>query len=224
MSELDRIEAHLQQLATVLPAVERLEAERLEKKQKKDKKKAENDGKLGTNRGIETMFRTSYQVHMELSALADSKANIMISINGLIFSIFLGSLAAKIDQNQTLLLPTAIILISSVLTIIYAVLAARPRISKAPVSLEDVRASRRNILFFANFANMNESDYVEGMKELMTDTNRLYLNMMLDLYSLGMVLKQKFVLLRIAYTIFMYGISIGITLFLLSFARTAFGF
>ena len=38
----------------------------------------------GSNRGIETMFRSAYRVQMELTSLADNKANMMISINGII--------------------------------------------------------------------------------------------------------------------------------------------
>ena len=40
------------------------------------------DKALGTNRGIETMFRSAYRVQMDLTSLADNKANMMISING----------------------------------------------------------------------------------------------------------------------------------------------
>ena len=58
------------------------------KKGKKDK-----GGSLGTSRGIETLFKTQYRVNMDLSALADTKSNIMISINGIIISIILASIS-----------------------------------------------------------------------------------------------------------------------------------
>ena len=58
------------------------------------KKKKKKEG-LGTSRGIETMFRTSYRTHVDLSSLADNKANIMIGINGIIMSILIASISPK---------------------------------------------------------------------------------------------------------------------------------
>ena len=42
---------------------------------------------LGTNRGVETLFRSAYRVQMDLTGLADNKANIMISVNSIMMSI-----------------------------------------------------------------------------------------------------------------------------------------
>jgi len=104
---------------------------------KKKKKKKEKEG-LGSTRGIETMFRTSYRTHIDMSSLADSKANIMISINGLIMSILIASISPKIDTNAWLLLPTSVLLLGCLLSMVFAVLAARPRVTARPVTLEYV--------------------------------------------------------------------------------------
>lgn len=187
-------------------------------KPKKRKKKKPKPSSLGTSRGIETMFRTSYRVHMDLSSLADTKANIMISINGLIISITLASVAPRIALNPALLWPTSILVIGCLLALVYAVLAARPRVSSKPLTLEDLRENRANILFFGNFVNMSEDDFVEGMKDLMLDTNHLYTNMVRDLYGLGQVLKRKFEMLRVSYNIFMVALVVGVALFIWAFA------
>ena len=79
----------------------------------------------GTNRGIETLFRASYRVQMELTALADNKANMMISINGIIISIIIAAVAPKIDANPWLMIPSTIFLLGTLISIIYAILAAR---------------------------------------------------------------------------------------------------
>jgi len=177
------------------------------------KKKKKN--KLGSSRGVETMFRTSYRVHMDLSSLADAKANIMISINGIIISIIIASISPKIDTNPWLLLPTSVMLIACLISIVYAVLSARPRISSSAVDLEDFRSRRSNILFFGHYVSMPEEDYVEEMTELMTDQTSLYKNMIRDIYGLGQVLSTKFALLRKSYTAFMIGLVLGIVLFIL---------
>lgn len=177
--------------------------------------KTEKDKKLGSRkRGISDMFRTSYRTHVELSAIADNKSNIMISINGIIISIIIASISPKIDANPWLLWPTAALLLSCLASLIYAIRAARPRVSKEPVTLEDVRANRANILFFGNYHNMKRAEFVEGIEELMVDEQRLYDSMARDLYGLGTVLARKYELLRIAYNVFMVGIIVGVFLFL----------
>ena len=174
--------------------------------------------KLGSkNRGISDMFRTSYRTHVDLSGLADNKSNIMISINGIIISITLASISPKIDSNPWLLLPTAVLLLTCLGSMIYAILSARPRVSNEVVTLEDVRANRANILFFGNFYTMKREEYVEGMEELMQDSNRLYDNMARDLHGLGVVLAKKYQLLRISYNIFMVGLILSVFSFIFVF-------
>lgn len=182
-----------------------------------EKKKKKKD-RLGSSRGVETLFRTSYRTHVDMSALADAKANIMITINGLMISILLASISPKIQANEWLLVPSAVLLSGCVVSMIYAVLAARPRYQKRLVTLEEVRRDAANVLFFGNFVSMPEDDFVQGMSELIRDGDRLYTNMLRDIYSLGGVLERKFRLLRVSYTVFMFGLVIGAVLFLVVFA------
>jgi Pycsar effector protein len=185
-------------------------------KANKDKKRKK--GGLGTSRGVETMFRTSYRVHMDLSGLADAKANIMISINGLIISITLAAVGPNIARNEWLLLPTSVLLIGCSVALVFAVLSARPRVSSQKLTLEEVAENDANILFFGNFVNLTEVEFVEGMKDLMQDTEHLYVNMIRDLYGLGCVLQKKFRLLRMSYNIFMVSLLLGVALFVAVFA------
>ncbi len=169
---------------------------------------------LGTNRGIETMFRSAYRVQMDLTSLADNKANMMISINGIIISIIIAAVAPKLDANPWLLMPSILFLIGTLVSIVYAILAARPRVSHHPITLEDLRHSQGNILFFGNFANMKEHEFVEGMSELMRDKTVTYESMMRNIYGLGVVLNKKFALLQVAYTSFMLALILGVTSFI----------
>ena len=191
-----------------------------EKKRKKKKgRKEDAEGKLGSRRGIETMFRTSYRTHVDMSSLADNKANIMISINGIIVSIVLASIAPRLATDPALLLPASVLLVGCLTSLVYAVLAARPRVTRRPVTLQDVRENAANILFFGSFVNLREEEFVTAMEELLQDTDRLYGNMIRDIYSLGGVLERKFRLLRTSYTVFMIGLVAGVGLFLVVFAQ-----
>ncbi len=184
------------------------------------KKKKKKDMGMGTSRGVETMFRTSYRVHQDLVGLADTKANIMISVNGFIVAITIPFAPQMLGESVEWLLRlgTGILLIGCVTALVYAVLAARPRVSNVPITLEDIARNDANILFFGNFVNLSEREFVEGMTDLVENQEHLYVNMMRDLYGLGQVLKTKFRLLRISYTVFMFALVVGVGLFVLGFA------
>lgn len=183
------------------------------------KKKKKKDKGLGSSRGIETMFRTSYRVNMDLSSLADTKSNIMISINGLIISIIIASISTKLDSNIVFIWPTVVLLVGCLISMIFAILAARPRVSSKVITLDDVRENRANVLFFGNFSHLTQDEYVEGMLDLLKDTDKLYLNMIRDIYGVGSVLQKKFKLLRVAYSVFMAALVAGVALFIYAYMQ-----
>ena len=194
---------------TMIEKIEELETQLQHAGEELKKKK-----RPGTSRGIETMFRSAYRVQMELTALADNKANMMISINGIIISIIIAAVAPKLDSNPWLLVPSTVFLIGTLISIVYAILAARPRVSTTPITLEDLEHSEGNILFFGNFANLDQSEFTEGMLDLMQDRMVLYETMIGNIYGLGAVLKKKFALLQIAYTAFMVALILGVLSFI----------
>ena len=115
----------------------------------------------------------------------------------------------------------SVLLLGCLVALVYAVLAARPRVSNKPLTLDDIIRNDANILFFGNFVNLSEDDFVDGMRDLMMTPDHLYINMVRDLYGLGQVLKKKFRLLRISYTVFMFALVAGVVLFLVVFAIDA---
>ncbi|MCJ7815078.1 MAG: DUF5706 domain-containing protein, partial [Xanthomonadales bacterium] len=150
----------------------------------------------GSARGIETLFRSAYRVQMDLTGLADNKANMMISINGIIISIIIASVAPKLDSNPWLLIPATVFLCGTLVSIVYAILAARPRVHTTHITLEDLEHSDGNILFFGDFANLTQHDFTVGMMSLLEDQTVVYETMIHNLYGLGVVLRKKFALLK----------------------------
>lgn len=187
---------------------------REEKKKEEKQKDKEQKDKFG--RGVETMFRTTSTNHIRLSSMADSKAHIMISTNAIIISILLSVLLRKLEDNPNLIIPSFILLTTSVVTIIYSVLATRPNITNGRFTRDDIEKKRTNLLFFGNFHGMNLDEYNWGMTEMMKDANFLYGSMIQDIYHLGVVLGQKYRLLRIAYNIFMFGLIISVLAFVVA--------
>lgn len=167
-------------------------------------------------RGIETMFRLTSKNHIDISGMADSKANIMISINSIIISVLLGSLMQKLDSNPHLIPPTIILLIVTLSSIVYSVLSLRPNITSGKFSKEDIANQKTNLLFFGNFHKMTREDYHWGMNRLMENSSFLYSNLIDDIFFLGVVLAKKYKYLRVAYNIFMYGIIVAVIAFVLA--------
>lgn len=163
------------------------------------------------------MFRTAYRNHINLSSIADSKANIMISVNAILMSIIVSFVSTRLQQDPWLMVPAGCMLVTSLAAIVFAILAARPKVTSKVYTVEDVHRNRANILFFGNFVNMELDDFTLGMRELMGDWDKLYDTMISDVYSLGKVLDRKYRLLWFSYSIFMAGLVVTVTVFMLLF-------
>lgn len=180
------------------------------KKKKKKKKKARKD----LERGIQTMFRNTVRTHIQLSAIADNKANIMLSVNAIILSIVVSNLIPKIKMEPYLLFPTIILVAVCLVALTFAILAVRPSVTRGRFSTEDIENKTANLLFFGNFHNMPIRDFEWGMNRMMVDNDFLYSSMIKDFYYLGLVLAKKYRYLRICYNVFMIGIIVSAASFL----------
>ena len=163
------------------------------------------------------MYRVALRNHNQLSKIADNKANILLSITTIMLSLILSSLAPKIDSNQRLLIPTIIIIFVNIATMLFAVLATRPKVSSAPYSRERFLDNKLNILFFGNFYKIPLAEFEWGMSKLMEDRNRLYGSLSKDLYFLGSVLAKKYKYLQWAYLVFMSGLIVSSLAFIWAF-------
>jgi len=188
----------------------------LEEKIDKLKKKAKDAKELTPTRGIETMFRTTSKNHMELSAIADNKANIMISINSIILSVMVSVLIRKLEEYPHLSIPTILLVFVCLSTIVTSILATRPNVTKGKFERIDIKNKEANLLFFGNFHKMSLKDYRWAMTEMLKDADYLYGSMIKDIYFLGAVLGKKYRLLRLSYTIFMYGFVLAILGFIIA--------
>jgi len=171
-------------------------------------------------RGVESLFRITANNQMSLSSIADSKANILITVNSIMLSLIISFLFNQLSEYPYILFPTLIFLATSLVTIIYAILATRPKISTGTFTKEDIQERRVNLLFFGNFYNMDINEYETALKEIMSDYDGLYGTIIKDQYYLGAVLAKKYKLLRSAYSFFMYGIIATVLAFVITIVPT----
>ena len=207
----------------ILSSIKNIKEEKKEKSSLEKDKALLNKKKLekleSPERGIETMFRITLNNHTKLSQIADSKANILLSVNAIIISIALSTLIPKIDapRNAHLVIPSFVMIMFSVACIILAIMSTRPKVSSGTFTRKEIEEKKVNLLFFGNFYKMPLEEYLWAMKEMMNDRQYLYDTMIKDLYYLGIVLNRKYKLLRLTYTVFTVGIIASVIAFVVAF-------
>lgn len=169
--------------------------------------------KGGALKGIQTMLRLTSSNHIQLSEMADNKANILISVNAIIISVILTVMLRKLQTDPYLTIPSFLFLAFSVATIVTAILATRPKLSSGIFAEDDIQNKKTNLLFFGNFHKMDADKYDKAMRTMMQDPDYLYSSIIQDIYYLGVVLGKKYRLVRIAYNIFMIGIIVSVAAF-----------
>lgn len=185
-------------------------------REKRNKAAAKQEREQRPERGIETMFRVVPKNHLDLTALADHKASILIGTTGTIMAIVFSVLVSKLDTHSHLVLPTIILLAVCLVTMIFSILATRPLVTTGTFTREDINQRKVNLLFFGNFHRSSLEDFDWGMREMMNDRDYLYGSMIKDLYFLGKVLGVKYRYLRIAYTVFMWGLIVSVIAYTLA--------
>jgi len=204
-----------QRLLNIVEQKKKVEAN----KEKEEKKKSKGKNLKVPKRGIETMFRSVYRNHINLSSIADNKANMMISINTIIISLMLTVVGAKfsffgtsLKENPALIFPAITLIATSLGSVIFAIQSAKPKVTNR-IERGDAKNDKHNLLFFGNFTHLSLPEFEVSIMEVMKEDVLLYSNMISDLYYLGLVLQKKYRLLRYSYTFFMVGLIVTVLVF-----------
>ncbi|WP_435623634.1 Pycsar system effector family protein [Flagellimonas sp.] len=171
------------------------------------------------DRSVQTLYRVTLKNHLKLSDIADTKANILLSVNAIIISLVLANLIPKLDNpsNTYLIYPTLIFIVFSVVSMVLSILATRPNVTSGKFTKKDVEDKKVNLLFFGNFHKMSLDDYEWALQELVKDKEYVYSSLTKDLYFLGLVLDKKYKILRLTYNIFMVGMIVSVIAFGIAF-------
>jgi hypothetical protein len=152
---------------------------------------------------LDHLMRQTRWHHMQLSAMADMKANMMLTVSSVVVTLSIRYL------TDPILKWTAITLILfCVLTILLAAYAAMP---KVPIGRHaDIKSPTFNILFFGDFAHLNYAEYESAMETIMNNPSQTYEAQVREVYTLGVYLaKKKYRFVRLAYLSFITGFLSG---------------
>ena len=148
------------------------------------------------------LVRTTQQIQVQLSAMADQKASILMGAAFVVFTITL---------NQTTKGPIApymvVLGLFALASATLAVLAILPA-TKPP------RGAPLNLLFFGSFTQLDQEDYIERAIERLGDEQDVYATMLRDIYQNGAVLqRKKYRFLGYAYRVFLTGMAATVLTF-----------
>lgn len=196
--------------------------EKIQKLQRKIIKSADSRSFSGIEKriptsGIQTFFRTNYRNHINLSSIADNKANIMISVNAVLITLIISILSYKnlTEIQPGIFFPAVIFLFFGLASLTMAVLASRPKVSAA-LDVENAKAGKsKKLVFFGNFTKLSEDEFEEALDNMFQDSNMLYSNLSHDLYNLGKVLEKKYKLLAASFNLFLIGFAITVLFFII---------
>lgn len=143
------------------------------------------------------LLRTAVQTNMQLSQMADQKANMLIGASMVIFTLSVAQL-----RSGRLMMPVAVLAVGVFLAATCAILAVLPSVGQPRGSVEE----SDNLLFFGIFTSLSEADFSERMMRLVADDEALCRAMLRDMYQNGQVLqRRKYRYLGYAYRIFLTG-------------------
>jgi hypothetical protein len=148
------------------------------------------------------LIRTTQQHHVQLSMMADQKANMLIGATFVVFTLAIGQ-----NDKADVSLPLLVLATFSFLSAAFAALAVMPFTSNQV-------PNEPNWLFFGAFSKLSENDFTENILSRIGEQESIYRTMLHDIYQLGNVLEtKKYRYLRIAYRLFLIGITLTFALF-----------
>ena len=182
------------------------------KKRKKRKKKKRKDSS-GISKDTIGIVRTKLRNNVELTNIADNKANVLLSLNALMLTFFIPLTIPNIDLivEQRLVIPVMILVLSSLATISLAVLALRPgKFSGQNIKIDD--KSSFSPFFFGNFEKLQKDEYVNYLTTTLQSDIKVVSFLSNDFYHIGLRLGQKMRIVRRAFNIFILGLCSSILL------------
>ncbi len=156
---------------------------------------------------LDHLLRQTRQHHVQLSSMADLKANILMTIASVLIT-----LSVRYITDTFLRWPAMILMLFCLLTIVLAVYTIMP---KVPLRIKkkrhpDIHNPNFNILFFGNFVDLDYPEFEENMETIMNDPSQTYEVQVREIYTLGTFLAQKkYRFIRLAYLAFIIGLVLS---------------
>ncbi len=145
------------------------------------------------------LLRLVQQHHVQLSMMADTKANIIITVSSIILTLALGH---AVDAEYRLAM--AVLGVFTLIALLLSILAVLPKYRNF-AQFEGRLPPQFNILFFGHFASLDQDRFLRELADAMRPS-RPYETVARDVYGLGRYLAaHKYPWLRLSYLFFLSG-------------------
>ncbi len=174
-----------------------------------NKSKVKESGKLSRN--VLNIIRTTMRNNIELTHIADNKANVLLSLNALMLTFLVPIVVANFGFIETMRLGVSIgLLVTTCLITIYlSALALTPTDFK---KLEKERGGDRfsSPFFYGNYHKLSPEEFEERIGIALNSDAAVKKHIVQDLYYIGARLGQKMGLIRLAFHLFMTGLIVSV--------------
>ena len=161
---------------------------------------------------VDNILRINVTNQMRLTVMADQKANIMITVASIVFSVTVANL-----DNEVMKWPLLFFAFGCTISLLAAIFAIIPQTGypkKSGSDEIDRESPAFNPLFFGHFAHIPIEEYKEDYAETLMTDDRIYDALAGDIYGIGTTLmNNKYKWLRRSYMAFLVGMSGAITIF-----------
>lgn len=148
------------------------------------------------------LVRTTQQINLALSQMADTKASILMGATFLVFTLAVGQ-----ASNGTLSWALGVMALFAFVSAMCAVFAVLPAVS-SPTSAA-LNDGKPNMLFFGYFTQMDEAAWTDSVLGELHGDETVFRLMLHDIYQNGQVLqRKKYKYLGYAYKSFMAGLCL----------------
>jgi hypothetical protein len=150
---------------------------------------------------IDYMLRETRSQLVSFSQLADTKANILLSVSSVIATL---SITKFTDPHWAL--PVAVLVVFLLGAIFFSLLAVIPSMNLFQAKKVSTSDPQFNTLFFGDYTRVSYPDYLEHMETVMNDPDRVYEALVREIYSAGSYLqKTKYNYIKYGYILFFVG-------------------
>ena len=165
-------------------------------------------------RSIETLFRNALRANLELTALADSKASVLISVNGFILTVIITASGLYLN-NSNMIYPFVTILLTALVSILLGTMAIRPRDKRQFIKKEYLKKFN-SVAYFQDMSERTPDNYVKCVRKVLKDKEEVHEHIIKHIHILGAEIKVKYSWLKRAYTAFGFGLSLSAILMIVA--------